>query len=84
MANNRLSMRKITEVLRLYHECSRSHREIVTAIGLSPTAVENYLRRAQRTGITYPLPEGINNDEIDACLFPPLPLSAKMCDCTKR
>lgn len=72
MANNRLSMRKITEVLRLYHECSRSHREIATAIGSSPTTVGNYLRRAQQAGITYPLPAGITDDEINARLFPPL------------
>src|SRR5487761_2688890 len=72
MANNRLSMRKIIEVLRLYHECSRSHREIATAIGSSPTTVGNYLRRAQRAGITYPLPAGATDDEINARLFPPL------------
>ena len=75
MANNRLSMRKITEALRLYHECGRSHREIATAIGSSPTTVGNYLRRAKLAGITYPLPEGITDDEIDARLFPPLPPS---------
>ena len=68
MANNRLSMRKITEALRLYHECGRSHREIATAIGSSPTTVGNYLRRAKFAGITYPLPEGITDDEIDARL----------------
>lgn len=73
MANNRLSMRKITEALRLLHECSRSHREIATAIGTSPTTVGNYLRRAQQAGITYPFPEGVTDDEINARLFPPLP-----------
>ncbi len=73
MANNRLSMRKITEALRLLHECNRSHREIAAAIGSSPTTVGNYLRRAQQAGITYPLPEGMTDDEINARLFPPLP-----------
>jgi transposase len=73
MANNRLSMRKITEALRLYHEHNRSHREIATAIGSSPTTVGNYLRRAQQAGITYPLPEGITDDEINSRLFPPQP-----------
>jgi len=73
MANNRLSMRKITEALRLYHEHNRSHREIATAIGSSPTTVGNYLRRAQQAGITYPLPDGITDDEINFRLFPPQP-----------
>jgi transposase len=66
-------MRKITEALRLFHECNRSHREIATAIGSSPTTVGNYLRRAQQAGITYPLPEGVTDDEINARLFPPVP-----------
>lgn len=73
MANNRLSMRKITEALRLFHECGRSHREIATAIGSSPTTVGNYLRRAKLAGITYPLPPCVSDDEINARLFPPLP-----------
>lgn len=46
MANIRLSMRKITEALRLYHEHNRTHREIARAIGTSPTTVGQYLRRA--------------------------------------
>ena len=39
MANNRLSMRKITEVLRLYFEHGRSKREIARIIGASPTTI---------------------------------------------
>lgn len=66
-------MRKITEALRLMHECSRSHREIAAVIGTSPTTVGNYLRRAQQAGITYPLPAGMTDNEINARLFPPLP-----------
>ena len=39
MANNRLSMRKITEALRLHFEHNRTNREIAQAIGTSPTTV---------------------------------------------
>ena len=39
MANNRLSMRKITEALRLHFEHDRTNREIAQAIGISPTTV---------------------------------------------
>jgi hypothetical protein len=35
MANIRLTMRKIREVLRLHFECDRTHREIAQAIGTS-------------------------------------------------
>ncbi|MDN5753582.1 MAG: hypothetical protein L0H15_09915 [Nitrosospira sp.] len=41
-------MRKITEKLRLHHECGRSNRDISRAIGASPTTVCDYLRRARR------------------------------------
>ena len=36
MANSRLPMRKIVEVLRLHHEGDRSHREIARVVGSSP------------------------------------------------
>jgi hypothetical protein len=48
-------MRHIGEVLRLaaqglsYHEISRS-------VGISRTSVHNYLERAQRAGLRWPLP----------------------------
>lgn len=65
-------MRKITEVLRLYHECDRTQREIASAIGVSPTTVGQYLRRAKAAGIGYPLPEGLCEAALEALLFPPI------------
>lgn len=73
----RLSMRKIAEVLRLHHECGRSQREIAVAVGASPTTVGEYLRRAKRAGIGYPLPTGIDETVLQAKLFPP-PLPSKV------
>ena len=55
MPQRRVSMRHIGEVLRLaaqglsYHEISRS-------VGISRTSVHNYLERAQRAGLRWPLP----------------------------
>lgn len=72
MANNRLSMRKITEALRLHFEHARTNREIAQAIGTSPTTVGQYLRRAREAGITYPLPEGLDDAAIESRLFPPV------------
>jgi transposase len=63
-------MRKITEALRLHHECNRSHREIVV-IGASPTTVGQYLRRAREAGIGYPLPDGLDEAALESRLFPP-------------
>ena len=55
MANNRLSMRKITEARRLHFEHDPTNREIAQAIGSSPTTVGHYLRRAREAGFAYPL-----------------------------
>lgn len=72
MANNRLSMRKITETLRLHHECGRSNRDISRAIGASPTTVCDYLRRAKAASLGYPLPEGMDDLALELRLFPPV------------
>jgi hypothetical protein len=71
MANNRLSMRKITEALRLHFECGRTQREISRAIGASPTTVGEYLRRAKAAGLNYPLPIGLDEPALELRLFPP-------------
>jgi transposase len=61
-------MRHIGEVLRLaaqglsYHEISRS-------VGISRTSVHNYLERAHRAGLRWPLPENLDAAELEARLF---------------
>ena len=45
MANRRLPMRKIKEVLRLRFECNLSEREIARSCQISRTTVTDYLRR---------------------------------------
>ncbi len=72
MANNRLSMRKITEILRLHYECGRTIREIFRAIGASPTTVGEYVRRAKAASLSYPLPEGLDDSAFELRLFPPV------------
>ena len=71
MANSRLSMRKIFEVLRLSVTDGRSHREIARAIASSPTTVGEILRRAKLAGLTYPLPAGLTEAGVEAQLYPP-------------
>jgi len=71
MANNRLSMRKITEVFRLYFEHSRSKREIARIIGVSPSTVADYLYRAKQAGLSHPLPPDMDDATLERRLFPP-------------
>ena len=66
----RLSMRKIAEVLRLHHECLSSQRDIALAVGVSPTTVSEYVRRAKSAGIGYPLPAGMDEAALQTKLFP--------------
>ena len=78
MANKRLSMRRIKEVLRLHFEQNRSRRLIAQTVGASPTTVGDYIARAQAAGLTYPLPENLDDDELDRLLFPlPPPVTAQ-------
>lgn len=70
MANRRLTMRKIEAVLRLHHEGGRSNREIAQVVRSSPTTVSDYLRRARLAGISWPLPVGLTEPDLEAALFP--------------
>ncbi len=71
MANNRLSMCKILEVLRLFFELGRSRREIARVIGASPTTVSDYLARTKVASLSYPLPPEIDEQGLDRLLCPP-------------
>jgi len=53
MANGRLSMRKIKELLRLHQEIRLSERQIAESCGISQSTVEEYLHRAQRAGLSF-------------------------------
>lgn len=71
MPRARLSMRKISEVLRLKWELGRSHREIAQSCGLGLGTVSEYVRRATAAGLAWPLPEGLSEGELEQRLFPP-------------
>ena len=71
MPHERLSMRKIREVLRLRWEQGLSHRQIVASCRLGQGTVGEYLRRAAAAGLTWPLPEDLTDAELERRLFPP-------------
>lgn len=70
MAQPRLPMRKIKEVLRLKHESGRSHGEIARSCGTAHSTVLEYLKRAAKAGLSWPLPPGITDEELERRLFP--------------
>lgn len=73
MSRKRLSMRKVNEVLRLKWSCGLSKREIAKSCSISRSTVSEYLRRADEAGISWPLPEGLSEGDLDRLLFPPPP-----------
>lgn len=72
MPRKRLPVRKITEVLRL-RAAGMSAREIARAVGAARSTVAEYLRRADAAGVTWPLPDELDDEALEARLFPPAP-----------
>ncbi|MCA6119970.1 hypothetical protein J6524_34660 [Bradyrhizobium sp. WSM 1738] len=64
-------MRKVREVLRLRHALGVSERQIAVTVGISRSTVGEYLRRAAVIGITWPVPEGMDDGELERRLFTP-------------
>jgi transposase len=66
-------MRKIRELLRLRWEQHLPQRRISQSLGLSQGSVSDYLSRARRAGLTWPLPGTLDDARLEALLFPPPP-----------
>jgi len=73
MAARRLSMRKVREVLRLKYEFGLGNRRIGQACSLGRTTVSEYLSRAAAAGLGWPLPEGLDDSQLERLLFPQPP-----------
>ena len=75
MPTERLSMRRIRELLRLRFEVGLSTRLIATSLGISKGAVGDYLQRVQVAGLGWPLPEDLDDTVLERRLFPGPPPS---------
>jgi transposase len=71
MAQVRLSMRKIEEILRLKYEVGLTHREIAKSCAVSASTVSEYVVHAGAAGLSWPLPEGLTAEQLEELLFPP-------------
>lgn len=70
MPRERLPMRKISDVLRLHAE-GLSKRRIAVSLNIGRTAVGDYIGRAGRAGLSWPLPSELCEDDLERLLFPP-------------
>jgi transposase len=69
MPAERAPMRKVREVLRLKHTLGMSDRQIAITMGVSRSTIAEYLRRAAVIDITWPVPEDIDDAELERRLF---------------
>lgn len=69
MAQERTSMRKIKEILRLKHEKGLSNRKIARSAGISRRTVAEYLERAASSGVEWPKDKDLSETEFEEKLF---------------
>ena len=69
MPAERVSMRQAREIIRLKFSASLPTREIARRLGLAPSTVRETLSRLDSAGLSWPLPEGIGDAELEAALY---------------
>ena len=61
MPRKRVAMRQVREVLRLKWACDLSDRQIAQSLRISRPTVAEYVRQAQRAGLSWPLPDTLDD-----------------------
>jgi transposase len=69
VGQERLSVRKIREVMRLKNEAQLSERQIAAVLGAARSTVQECLRRARAAAVSWPLPD-LSEDELHGRLYP--------------
>lgn len=77
MATERLTMRRIREILRQKWMLQRSHREVARSLELSPGSVANVVERAMAAGMDLALVETMSDAELDGKLYVERPKRAQ-------
>jgi hypothetical protein len=72
----RSPMRQIREVLRLHHEVHLGERQIAAICLIGKGTVQRYLHRAAAAGLGWPLPNNLDDTQLEKRLFPPAPAPA--------
>jgi len=69
VAQARLPVRKIREVLRLKYELGLSDRKIAAAVGSARSTVQECMQRCRQAGMSWPLPAGLDEVELHERLY---------------
>lgn len=73
MARPRTAMRNIREALRLSCDAGLSTHQVAASLRIARTTVRRYLERAERAGLSWPLPDELDDQALERALFPPTP-----------
>ena len=76
MPSERLSMRRIRDLLRLKFTQEMSDRAIAGSLGLSKGTIGDYLIRFNQAGLSWPLPADLDDDSLELLLFPRPPMAS--------
>jgi len=70
MATERLSMRKVREILRQKWELGRTHRQVAESVGASPGAIGATIKRAVAAGLDWAGVSGLDEEALEGRLYP--------------
>lgn len=74
MLAERVTMRKIKDILRLKWACGLSNRQVAVSCGVARSSVAETLYRATATGLSWPLPVDLDDRQLETRLYPATPL----------
>ena len=73
MPGKRSTVRQIREILRLHHEVHLGERQIAAIGQVGKGTVQRFLQRATAAKLPWPLPEDLDDTQLEKLLFPPVP-----------
>ena len=77
MPTERLSMRRVRDVLRLKFENGLSSRQIASSLRISKGSVGDYLQRVRAAGLSWPLAPTMTDTALEGLLFPGQPKASE-------
>ena len=70
MPTEKLSMRKIKQILQLHYESGMARRAICVSVGTSYGSIANYINRAEKAGVNWDSAKDMDERDLARLLFP--------------
>ena len=74
MPRPHIAMRKVRDVLRLRFGEGLSLRQVAASLGVPVMTVSDHVKRAEAAGLGWPLPDGLDDETLEARLFRSAPV----------